>query len=109
MSESEQDIKESISIIVFTAIGERVMRPDFGCGVHDLVFSTMSTANLGLIESRIREAITRWEARVDIQKLRAFSKEPDRGKLEIELACRIRDTNAEFNLVFPFYLTEGAG
>jgi phage baseplate assembly protein W len=109
MSADEQDIRESISIILGTAPGERVMRPDFGCGIHDLVFSTMSTANMGLFESRLREAITRFEARVDILALNVFTKEPDRGKLEIELSCRIRDTNAEFNLVFPFYLTEGAG
>ena len=109
MSEFEQDIRESISIILETAPGERVMRPDFGCGIHDLVFSTMSSANMGLFESRLREAITRWESRVDILTLNVFTKQPDRGMLEIELSCRIRDTNAEFNLVFPFYLTEGAG
>ena len=109
MSELEQDIRESISIILETAPGERVMRPDFGCGIHDLVFSTMSSANMGLFESRLREAITRWESRVDILTLNVFTKQPDRGMLEIELSCRIRDTNAEFNLVFPFYLTEGAG
>ena len=108
-SEAQQDIKESISIILETAPGERVMRPDFGCGIHDLVFSTMSSANMGLFESRLREAITRWEARVDILAVKVFTKEPDRGKLEIELSCRIRETNAELNLVFPFYLTEGAG
>lgn len=109
MSESEQDIKESIYIILATAPGERVMRPDFGCGIHELVFSTMSSATMGLFESRVREAITRWEARVEILRVDVFSKEPMKGKLEIELACRVRDTNAEFNLVFPFYLTEGAG
>ena len=107
MSELEQDIRESISIILETAPGERVMRPDFGCGIHDLVFSTMSSANMGLFESRLREAITRWESRVDILNLNVFTKQPDRGILEIELSCRVRDTNAEFNLVFPFYLTEG--
>src|SRR6267142_1398234 len=108
MSDSEQDIKESIYIILATAPGERVMRPDFGCGIHDLVFSAMSSVTMGLFESRVREAITRWEARVDIVKLEVFTKEPDRGKLEINLTCRVRDTNAEFNFVFPFYLTEGA-
>ena len=109
MSEAEQDIKESIYIIVGTAIGERLMRPDFGCGIHDLVFSTMSSATLGLFESRVREAIIRWESRVEITNLEVFTKEPAKGKLEINLSCKVRDTNTEFNLVFPFYLTEGAG
>ena len=109
MSEMEQDIKESILILLSTAPGERLMRPEFGCGIHELVFSSMSTVTMGLFESRVREAINEFEARVDITKLEVFTKEPDRGKLEINLTCRIRDTNSEFNLVFPFYLTEGAG
>ena len=109
MSEMEQDIRESIWILLSTAPGERLMRPEFGCGIHDLVFSSMSTVTMGLFESRVREAINRWEARVDITKLEVFTKEPDKGKLEINLTCQIRATNSEFNLVFPFYLTEGAG
>lgn len=109
MSEFEQDIKESIRIIVTTAPGERVMRPEFGCGIHDLVFSAMSRATLGVFESRVRESINQFEARVEILKLDISTREAEKGKLTIELACRIRDTNAEFNLVFPFYLTEGAG
>jgi len=109
MSEMEQDIKESILILLSTAPGERLMRPEFGCGIHDLVFSSMSTVTMGLFESRVREAINEFEARVDITKLEVLTKEPDKGKLEINLTCRIRDTNSEFNLVFPFYLTEGAG
>jgi uncharacterized protein len=109
MSEMEQDIKESIWILLSTAPGERLMRPEFGCGIHDLVFSSMSTVTMGLFESRVREAINQFEARVDITKLEVFTKEPDKGKLEINLTCLIRDTNSEFNLVFPFYLTEGAG
>lgn len=109
MSDLEQDIKESIYILLATAPGERLMRPEFGCGIHDLVFSSMSTVTMGLFESRVREAINRWEARVDILKLEVFSKNPARGILEINLYCQIRNTNTEFNLVFPFYLTEGAG
>jgi len=109
MSEAEQDIKESIYIIVATALGERLVRPDFGCGIHELVFSSMNSATLGLFESRVREAIIRWESRVEITNLEVFTKEPAKGKLEINLSCMVRDTNTEFNLVFPFYLTEGAG
>lgn len=109
MSEHEQDIKESIRIILATAPGERVMRPDFGCGIHDLVFSPTSRVTLGLFESRVRESITQFEARVEILDLEISTREADKGKLEIKLQCRVRDTNNEFNLVFPFYLTEGAG
>jgi hypothetical protein len=109
MSEHEEDIKESIRIILATAPGERVMRPDFGCGIHDLVFSTISAITVGLFESRVREAITKFEARVDILKLEISTREASNGKLEIKMECLVRDTNAQFNLVFPFYLTEGSG
>ena len=109
MSEYEEDIKESIRIILATAPGERVMRPDFGCGIHDLVFSAISRVTVGLFESRIREAITKWEPRVDILRLDISTRDAANGKLEINLTCLVRDTNTEFNLVFPFYLTEGAG
>jgi uncharacterized protein len=109
MSEHEQDIRESIRIIVETAPGERLMRPDFGCGIHDLVFSTISRATVGVFESRIREAITKWEPRVEIIRLDISTREAANGKLEIQLTCRVRETNNEFNLVFPFYLTEGTG
>ena len=109
MSEHEQDIRESIRIILATAPGERLMRPDFGCGIHDLVFSTISRATVGLFESRLREAIIKWEPRVEILQVDISTKEASNGKLEIQLSCRVRDTNTEFNLVFPFYLTEGTG
>jgi uncharacterized protein len=109
MSEYEQDIKEAIRIILATAPGERLMRPDFGCGIHDLVFSTISRATIGLFESRVREAIIKWEPRVEIVALDISTRDATNGKLEIQLKCRVRDTNNEFNLVFPFYLTEGAG
>ena len=109
MSEFENDIRESIRILIATAPRERLMRPDFGCGIHDLVFSSMSRITVGLFESRVREAITQWEPRVDIVKLEISTRDADRGKLEIDLTYLVRDTNTEFNLVFPFYLSEGEG
>ena len=109
MSDFEQDIKESIRIILATAPGERLMRPDFGCGIHDLVFSTISRATIGVFESRVRDSITKWEPRVEIILLDISTRDPNKGKLEIMLTYRVRETNNEFNLVFPFYLTEGAG
>jgi len=108
-AEYEEDIREAIRIILATDPGERVMRPDFGCGIHDLVFAPMNRATLGLFESRVRESITKFEARIEIIDLEILTKEADKGKLEISMDCRIRDTNTQFNLVFPFYLTEGAG
>jgi uncharacterized protein len=106
-SEFERDIREAITIILSTARGERVMRPDFGCGIHDLVFASMNKSTLGLFESNIRESILQFEPRVEILKLELSTEEADNGKLKLNLFLRIRDTNHEFNMVYPFYLKEG--
>lgn len=106
-SEFERDIRESITIILSTARGERVMRQDFGCGIHDLVFASMNTSTLGLFESNIRESIIQYEPRVEILKLELSTAEADTGKLKVNLFLRIRETNHEFNMVYPFYLKEG--
>ncbi len=107
MSEHEQDIKEAIWIILSTAKGERVMRPDFGCGIHDFVFAAINTANIGLIESSVREALTMWEPRIEIKDVSVSTEKVDEGQLMISIDYTVRATNNEFNLVYPFYLTEG--
>ncbi len=107
VSEFERDIREAITIILSTARGERVMRPDFGCGIHDLVFAPMNKSTLGLFESNIRESLLNFEPRVEVLRLNISTAEADKGKLMIELYLRVRDTNHEFNMVYPFYLKEG--
>jgi uncharacterized protein len=107
MSEYEQDIDEAIRIILGTAPGERLMRPDFGCGIHRLVFDTISRATIGLVESRVREAMVKFEPRIEVLALEVSTKDAANGRLEILLKYRVRETNNEFNLVFPFYLNEG--
>lgn len=106
-SEFERDIRESITIILSTARGERVMRQAFGCGIHDLVFASMNTSTLGLFESNIRESIIQYEPRVEILKLELSTAEADTGKVKVNLFLRVRETNHEFNMVYPFYLKEG--
>lgn len=107
MSEFEQDIRESITIILRTAPGERVMRQDFGCGIHDLVFASMNRSTLGLFESNIRQSIIQFEPRVEILNVDISTEEANTGKLLAKLSLRIRDTNHEFNMVYPFYMKEG--
>ena len=107
MSEYEQDIKEAIWIILSTAKGERMMRPDFGCGIHDFVFASINTSTIGLIESSVREALTLWEPRIELKDVSVSTKKASEGKLLINIDYKIRATNNEFNLVYPFYLTEG--
>ena len=107
MSEYEQDIKEAIWIILSTSKGERMMRPDFGCGIHDFIFASINTANIALIESSVREALTIWEPRIELKGVNVSSDNVDEGQLLISIDYQVRATNNEFNLVYPFYLTEG--
>jgi phage baseplate assembly protein W len=106
-SAHEQDIQEAIRIILSTAKGERVMRPDFGCGIHDFVFAVINTANCTLIENSVREALTVWEPRIELNTVNVATEQIQTGKLMINIAYTVRTTNNKFNLVYPFYLTEG--
>ncbi len=107
MSEYEEDIKEAIWIILGTAKGERVMRPDFGCGIHDFVFAPINTATVNLVENSVREALTLWEPRIELTKVEVSTEQVDEGKLIVSIDYRVRTTNNRFNLVYPFYLKEG--
>ena len=107
MSQFEDDIREAIPIILGTAKGERVMRPDFGCGIHDLVFSPINTATITLVENSVREALTVYEPRIELIKVEALSDRAEEGKLLVNIDYRVRSTNSRFNLVYPFYLKEG--
>lgn len=107
LSEYEQDIKEAIRIILSTSKGERVMRPDFGCGIHDFVFSSINTTTLGLIQSSVREALILWEPRIEILGVQALTDSLGLGRLTIHIDYKVRTTNNRFNLVYPFYLREG--
>lgn len=109
VSQAEEDIREAIRIILFTAKGERAMRPDFGCGIHEYVFETMSVATVGLMETSVREALTRWEPRIDVSDVTVDQEKgtAGSGRLLVHIRYRVRSTNNEFNLVYPFYLKEG--
>ena len=85
------------------------MRPDFGCGIHELIFEPINVATIGLIESSVQEALIRYEPRIELIKVTVLDDEADVGKLKINIDYRVRATNNEFNLVHPFYLDEGIG
>src|SRR5262245_22672275 len=106
-SQFEEDIREAVRIILLTSKGERVMRPEFGAGLHDFVFETMSATNIGAIQSAIQDALIEWEPRIELLSVKV---EPDRGeigKLLIDIDYRVRANNTQFNLVFPFYVSQG--
>lgn len=107
ISPGEKSIQEAIWIILATAQGERVMRPDFGCGIHRLVFSLNDAATIGRVAEEVRLALIRWEPRIDV--LDVDTEVQGRGEvLLINVHYRVRATNNFFNLVYPFYLTVGS-
>jgi len=106
-AEYEADIRQAIQIILGTSRGERVMRPDFGCSIHDLVFETMDTTTLQRIRSVVEESLTRYEARIELLGVDVDPSVVAEGKLLIELEYRVRLTNQVGNLVYPFYFREG--
>lgn len=100
----EQEIEESIRLILSTAPGERPMRPDFGCAIHDFVFAPADAATAGQIAFEVRAALDRWEPRVDVLEVRVEFDTSDVGTLHIQVGYRVRGTNDPRNLVFPFYV-----
>lgn len=102
----EDDVRESIRIILGTRRGERVMRPDFGAGLEDFVFESISTTTIELLKKRVEEALIDWEPRIDVERVEVKD-ERTRGRLLVSLDYRVRSTNVHYNLVYPFYLQEG--
>ncbi len=102
----EDDIRQSVWLILETDQGERVMRPDFGAGLRALAFEPINTTTLALARHRVEAALTLWEPRIDNITVKV-SAEPDIGKLMIDVQYRVRTTNTFYNLVYPFYLQEG--
>jgi len=104
LSRSNDDVDEAIRLIVGTAHGERPMRPEFGCGIHDYVFESIDSYTLGRIDYEIRVALDRWEPRIDIVDVDFDTSESELGKLVIEITYSLRATSHVRNLVYPFYL-----
>ena len=104
VSRYEDAIQQAIWIILGTAPGERLMRPDFGCGIHSLVFAVNSAGTAGQAASLVRQALVRWEPRIDVLGVSAAPDAADPTLLLIEIEYQVRSTNNRFNLVYPFYL-----
>jgi phage baseplate assembly protein W len=103
----EEDIRQSILIILETSPGERVMRPDFGCGIYDLVFEAIDSTGLQRIRSTVEDALRTCEARIDVLSVTVDETAAADGTLLIEVEYNVRRTNQIGNLVFPFYFREG--
>ncbi len=103
----EEDVRQAILLIMQTAPGERVMRPDFGCGLHNLVFEPVNRTTMALVQHTVEQALIDWEPRIDLLEVKVTTDDNERNLLLIEVTYRVLATNAEHNLVYPFYLFEG--
>lgn len=103
----EEDIQEAIRIIIGTRKGERVMRPDFGCDLHQHLFDVVDYTLLKQMESKVRQALISWEPRITDLEVSAEQGNEAHYVL-ITVKYTVRTTNNPFNLVFPFYINEGA-
>lgn len=108
LSKNDREIEESISIILGTSPGERVMRPAFGCRIHELVFSPSNAETVGLARRYVEEALGMWEPRVTVDEVVVSldREEADYGRLNIGIRYTIRSTKDARSLVYPFYLIE---
>ena len=104
MARYEDCVRQSILMILGTAKGERIMRTDFGCGMHDLVFANNSPGTIGQVISEVRQALIQWEARIDVLEVDAYPDETQPNRLLIQINYQFCTTNNRFNLVYPFYL-----
>jgi phage baseplate assembly protein W len=102
----EQKVEQAILIVLGTARGERVMRPDFGSRLHELVFASITSTTKSLAAHYVVEALTQWEPRIDVLRVDVSDAEAATGTLLIDIEYRVRATNSIFNLVYPFYLKE---
>jgi phage baseplate assembly protein W len=101
---NDESIRQSIRIILETARGERVMRPDFGCGLHERVFAVNDSLTRGAVAEDVREALLHWEPRIEVLDVTVTAGGAADEILNISIDYRVRSNDSRFNLVYPFYL-----
>ncbi|MDQ3986719.1 MAG: GPW/gp25 family protein [Actinomycetota bacterium] len=99
-----EEIEGSIRMILSTAPGERVMRPDFGCAIWDLLFAPGDPNTLGLMSQAVRDAVSRWEPRVELEAVQTKPDPDDSSRVFIAVTYVIKSTNDRRNLIYPFYV-----
>jgi uncharacterized protein len=105
---AEQDIEQSIRIILSTMPGERLMRPEFGCRVHELLFEPQDATTEGLISYYVEQALGRWEPRIEVQEVQVSPNADYSGVLLVEIDYQIKATHDERSIVYPFYIMDEA-
>ena len=103
----EEDIHQSLQVLLSTRKGERVMQPEYGCNLDEMVFESMTTTFKTYIREMIRKAILFYEARIDLQTIKIDDSREAEGVILIILEYNVRTTNSRFNFVYPYYKQEG--
>ena len=97
-------VEQSIRLILSTTRGERIMRPDFGCSIHEVVFEPNSKETASQITFYVKDALDKYEPRIEVQEVTVEANQTQRNYLDIHIAYTIKTTNSSRNLVYPFYL-----
>lgn len=106
LTTGEEDIEQSIRVILGTSPGERLMRPEFGCRIYELVFAPYDAGTEGLIIRYVEEALARWEPRIEVQQI-DIEPPTAEGQLQVRIEYTIRTTHSIRSIVYPFYLSSG--
>jgi phage baseplate assembly protein W len=104
LTSGPEDLDRSIRVVLATAPGERVMRPEFGCRIWDLLFEPVNANTIGLMAQAVREAVAQWEPRVEVADVAVTPDERDAALVRIVVSYIVRTTNDRRNLVYPFYV-----
>jgi phage baseplate assembly protein W len=107
LARQERDVEEAIRMILLTPIGQRVMRPEFGCRIHDLIFAPNEATTTGLARYYVQDALEMWEPRIDVREILVAPDPLNTGRLLIDIRYEIKATHDERALVFPFYRIPG--
>lgn len=108
VAQYEADVEQAVRIIIGTNWGERVMRPEFGAGLRSFVFGPLNQTMMQRVRTRVQEALIQWEPRIDVENVSVSVGSSDRSALLVAVTYRVRSTNTRNNLVYDFYLQEGA-
>ena len=108
MLEEENDIESSLEILLSTRLGERIMQPNYGCNLDEMVFEAMNLTMVTYLKDLVENAILYYEPRIDLEGLRIDTSGDLEGMLLIIIDYTVRTTNSRFNFVFPFYKNEGS-
>ena len=104
LAADDRNLEQAIRLILATAPGERPMRPEFGCGIHNFVFAPANATTAGRLASEVKRSLLRWEPRIDVKAVDVSVDQYDRSAMYISISYTKRGSYDPRNLVFPFYV-----